>query len=139
MQRSIALLALATALATALAACASGGASGGASTGVGNSTSDRLSATEVANIGGTTAYDVVSRLRPRWLRANATGSISDVRSQVTLVYLDGQKLGGLEALKTVSASGIQSMQFLDAVRAATVLTDIGSDPVAGAILILTSR
>lgn len=114
-----------------------GCASSGASPSTRNNSPDHISASEMANVGGTTAYDIVRQLRPRWLNANATGSLSGVRSQITVVYLDGHKLGGLETLRTLSSGGLQSMQFLDAVRAATVLTDIGSDPVAGAIMITT--
>jgi hypothetical protein len=97
-------------------------------------TSIELNATPVA-----TAFDLVSRLRPSWLRNARTGSIGGgvVSSQVTLVYLDGQRLGGIETLKTLSAAGITSMRYLDATRAATILHDPGSEAIAGAIVIST--
>ncbi len=60
-----------------------------------------------------------------------------VTSQALIIYLDDSKLGTVEALKTLSASGITSMQYYDAVRAATVLRDVGSTPIAGAIVIRT--
>ena len=86
-----------------------------------------------------TAFDIVSRLRPSWLRQGRTGSIGGgtVSSQVTLVYLDGQRVGGIETLKTISSAGITSMRYLDATRAATILRDPGSEAISGAIVIST--
>jgi len=86
-----------------------------------------------------TAWDAIQRSQPHWLRPPATGSIAGgtARSQVILVYLDGNRLGDITSLRTLSTSGITSMRWLDAARASTVLTDIGSDPIAGAIVIQT--
>ena len=86
-----------------------------------------------------TAFDIVSRLRPNWLRAGRTGSIGggSVSSLVILVYLDGQRLGGIDMLKTLTAAGITSMRYLDATRAATILHDPGSEAISGAIVIST--
>lgn len=118
----------------ATGACASSGATPGNTS---SSLPDRITASEIAPTGASTAYDLIRQLRPRWLQANNTGRLNGVMSQVTLVYLDGHKVGDLDTLRTISSTGIQSMQYLDAVRAATVLTDAGSDPIAGAIMITT--
>jgi len=115
-------------------ACASSQASR-----VTESSQDVLTSIEINATPVPTAFDLVSRLRPSWLRQGRTGSIGggSVSSQVTLVYLDGQRLGGIEALKTLSASGITSMRYLDATRAATILHDPGSEAISGAIVIST--
>lgn len=134
LHRSLPISIATAALGFLLAACASSGASPGAAT----SNPDLVTGSELAAVSGGSAYDLVRQLRPRWLQANAPGSLSGMRLQVTLVYLDGNKLGGLEALRSINANGIKSMQWLDAVRAATILTDPGSDPIAGAILIVTA-
>jgi hypothetical protein len=105
-----------------------------------SSASDYVTSVEIAAIGATNAYDLINRLRPRWLRTQAPGSISGgVRSQVIAVYLDGVRLGGLDALRSLSTTGFQSMRYYDATRAATVLRDPGSEPIAGAIVITTNR
>src|SRR5437868_6724768 len=119
-------------------ACASSGAANTAK--VTESSPDRITAAEInATTGASSAYDLVRRLRPRWLNATATGSIGggSITSQVLLVYLDGTRLGDIESLKTLTASGIATMQYLDAVRAATVLRDVGSEAISGAIVITT--
>lgn len=48
-------------------------------------------------------------------------------------------MGDLAALRSISVTGIKTLQYYDAARAATVLRDPGSTPVAGAIVITTTR
>lgn len=127
---------------TALASCwLVFGATACASTGTSHSSgsSDRITSAEISSSSANNAYELVSRLRPNWLKRTSTGSIGGgVRSQVILVYLDGNRLGDVSALRTLSVTGIRSAQWLDSVRAATVLQGIGSDAIAGAIVLRTN-
>jgi hypothetical protein len=118
-----------------LAACASSGT--GSSTA--RSSPDRLTRAEITKSNASTAYELISRLRPNWLRATGAGSISGgaTRTARILVYLDGQRLEDLNSLKTISAGGIQSAEWIDNTRAATVLRDAPTGPIAGAILLKT--
>ena len=118
-------------------ACASGTGTGAPK--AEESSRDRITSVELANTTGTSAYDLIFKLRPHWLRAGATGSIGGgtMTNQVTLVYLDGSRLGTLDALRSITASGIKSMEWIQASRAAIVLSDVGNDPIAGAISIKT--
>ncbi len=120
-------------LALVLGACASGVGTTSAS----RASPDKISRSEIAQSSASNAYELVDRLRPDWLRGRGTASISAGRisNPVVLVYLDGHRLGDLTALRTMSVSGIDSMQWLDATRAETVLTGVGSDAIAGAIVI----
>ena len=103
------------------------------------SSSDYITSVEVAATPVSNAYDLISRLRPNWLRVE-TGSIrSNTRSQVIVVYLDDTRIGDVTSLRTISTSGIQSLRYYDATRAATVLRNPGSDPIAGAIVISTTN
>ena len=103
------------------------------------SSPDLVTSVEIDATSVSTAYDLVNRLRPAWLRPGRVGSIGGgtISSQIILVYLDGTRLGGVDALRTLSAAGIRSMQYLDATRAATVLRDPGSEAISGAIVIKT--
>ena len=124
MRRKFVLAATLAGVTLAASACASAGTP---ASNVRESSPDRITAVEIeATSGATTAYDLVRRLRPRWLQAGATASIGGgrVTSQVLLVYLDGNRLGTVDAMRTLNSSGIKSMQYYDAVRAATVLRDI---------------
>lgn len=120
-------------LATVLA-CASGGG-----TTTSRTSPTRITRYEIAGSNASNAYELISRLRPDWLRRQATASVSGgvVRSQSVLVYLDRQRLEDLNALKTISAGGIESAEWIDASRVQTVLADVPSGPIAGAIVIRT--
>lgn len=119
----------------ALIACASSGKTG-ASLG---SSPDRLTAAEIRASNASNAYELISRLRPQWLRAPGGGSMTGgvVQNQTILVYLDGHRVGDATTLSTISVNGVTSMQFLDATRAPTVLNDIPRGSIAGAIVIKT--
>lgn len=97
-------------------------------------TSVEVAATPVANV-----HDLISRLRPHWLRTEIGSIRGNTRSQVIAVYLDDTRIGDIRSLRTISTSGVASLRYYDAVRAATVLRNPGSDPIAGAIVIATSK
>ena len=141
MHRKIVMAATCAMLGSSLTGCASSGAP--ANSKVTESSPDRITAVEIqATSGAQTAYDLIRRLRPHWLQqAGTTASIAGGRisGQVLLVYLDGNRLGTAESLRTLSASGIKSMQYYDAVRAATILREVGSEPISGAIVINTNQ
>lgn len=99
--------------------------------------SDRITRSEIAASSAGNAYDMIERLRPNWLRVPSTGSLSGMRNRIIVVYVDGQRLGDTQSLRSLSVIAIQSMQWLDATRAETVLHEVGSQPIAGAILIKT--
>jgi hypothetical protein len=116
------------------AACASSGATTAL-----RSQTDQITAAEITASGTTNAWDLINHLRPNWLRHRATGSIGGGASnQVIAIYVDGHRYGDESTLRSLGTIGIKSLRWLDASTAAATLTDIGSDPIAGAIVI-TSR
>ena len=120
-------------------ACASSGGTS-TTTAVRTSSSDYVTSMEIEATQAANAYELISRLRPRWLQTSAAGSLSgSVRTQTIAVYLDGFRVGAKEGLRSISASGIKTMQYYDAARAATILHEVGSEPIAGAIVITTTR
>lgn len=134
MRRALTLSRFATVVAlVALAACASSGTVGSI-----RHSPDQVTSEEIATSSASNAYELIERLRPNWLRPPSTGSLNaGVRTRLIVVYLDGHRLGDLQSLRTLSVDGIRSMEWLDATRAATVLSEVGSDPIAGAIIIKT--
>lgn len=71
---------------------------------------------EIRTAGAANAYDLVQSLRPMWL--NMRGSIAHTPTAGDIiVYLGVAKLGGLAALREVSASSIVSAEYLDAPKA----------------------
>ncbi|HUQ19170.1 MAG TPA: hypothetical protein VM099_06120 [Gemmatimonadaceae bacterium] len=126
---------LAVAVIALAPACASSGKVGET-----QSSSDFVTSVEIANTQATTAYDLVNRLRPNWLRGGGISSISggNIASQTTLVYLDGNKIGELDALRSIPSNGIKTMRWLDPARAQTMLRGIGTEPLAGVIVLVSS-
>jgi hypothetical protein len=125
-------------LAMALSAVA-GCASGGAATSGGRASPSRITRAEVDASNATNAYELISRLRPNWLREPATASVSGgvIRSQTILVYVNRQRQEDLNALKSISVADIDSAEWVDASRVQTVLSDVPSGSYTGAILIKT--
>ncbi|HEX2094028.1 MAG TPA: hypothetical protein VHG28_16620 [Longimicrobiaceae bacterium] len=92
---------------------------------------------EVRSVGARNALEAVERLRPLWLRTRPGRTAS--LAGLILVYMDGVRLGGAEALRTLPAEGIASMRFLDAAAAKAQLSNTGSAAFDGAIVISSSR
>ena len=113
-------------VALVLGACAAG-ASGGS-----GMNPDRISRMEIDEAGPTSAYDLIQKLRPIWLRKR--GQTSFTQEGDVVVYLDGTRLGEREALRTVSSVNLESLEFIDAGRATN---RFGSGHVYGAILLRT--
>ena len=130
MRRDLQLRLVQLALLAGFLACASSGG------GHARTDPDVITRAEIYNSGTSNAYELVNRLRPNWLRATSAGSIGGgvVQRQMILVYLDRQRLEDLEALKTISVEGIDSAQWLEASRVPTVLPDVPSGPIGGAIV-----
>jgi hypothetical protein len=102
--------------------------------------SDYITQSEIEATPASNAYDLVNRLRPRWLtQGGRAGSIGGgtVRQQVIAVYLDDVRLGSTEALRSLSTGGFKSLRWYDATRAMAVLRDVPREPIAGAIVITT--
>lgn len=84
------------------------------------------------------AYDLVERLRPTMMRfRNQTGgtrSTGDVLGPVA--YVDEQRLGALDLLRTVPRSSIREIRYLSA---SDATTRFGTGHSSGAIQVLTKR
>jgi hypothetical protein len=94
-----------------------------------------LSRTEIRETQYTNLYDVILSLRGNWVRVRSAESIQG-RSSAVQVYLDMQRLSGLDELKSMSPMNIQSVQYLDALQASA---RFGMDHGSGAILVTTAK
>jgi hypothetical protein len=82
---------------------------------------------ELREAGNESAFDVVQRLRPRWLVTRGTNSLSEtprgwgVGRQVVIVpgnekikvYLDDVRLGGIAEMRKIASDGLTSIRFLN--------------------------
>lgn len=117
-------------LAVLLAACASTGGGDGTR----GSDLNTVTAEEIAPLDVSTAYEVVERLRPRWLRVRSPRS--HARSTEIIVVVDDLQLGGPDVLRDIDASNIRVMRWLDSAQAGQ-LPGLGSRHIEGAIVIET--
>lgn len=81
-----------------------------------------------------TAYDVIARLRPEFLRSRGASSLQSTAPITAIVYVDEMRYGDLDDLKSMSAHQIFSVQYLNA---SDATTRFGTDHLGGAILITT--
>ena len=88
------------ALTLLLGACASGG-SGTSSRGNPN----LITLEELEGMPTSTAYDAISRLRPRWIQTRM--------NEEPVVFMDGSRIGGIEVLQTVQVSQLLEIRHLN--------------------------
>ena len=87
-----------------------------------------LTAEDISRVQVTSAYEAVERLKPNFLLGMRGESIR-------AVYLNGARLlGGLENLRSIDASTIQQIVFLNGMEASTFY---GSGNGAGVLLVST--
>jgi hypothetical protein len=110
--------------------CVSGGGSGGGS-GSGEITSDLIEASTARD-----GHQLVERLRPQWLRGRGSTSLRDPRPLPPVVYVEGVREGGPEALRRLAAGVILSIDYLGA---ADATTRFGTGHTGGAILVRLRR
>jgi hypothetical protein len=64
----------------------------------------------------TTAYDAIARLRPNWLVAHGSSSLSP-GTEFASVFVDGQQYGGLSSLRNIQAYQVADFHYYDVTEA----------------------
>lgn len=99
---------------------------------------DLITREEIMSVDARTLYDVVRRLRPRWLNADRrAGERSFGLSTEVVVYQGQMYLGDIDTLRQWSPSSAYSLEWLDASTASATLPGLGSRHVSGAVVIHT--
>ena len=68
---------------------------------------------DVANPGWS-AYDLISRVRPEYLKSRSAQTLREPEPVYAVVYLDDIYHGELESLKDITISRVASVQFINA-------------------------
>ena len=89
-----------------------------------------LSEASIANADGSTAYDVVARLRPSVVAATSGQLFAPT------VYLDGLRLCGISEMQMIPAAGLVQVRFLSATEAYSLY---GSQAGRGGAIVLTTK
>jgi hypothetical protein len=100
----------------AIVACATA-TSGTSGASAGSRSSSVLAAEQIAAFGveGRTAYDLVSRLRPKWLVIRGVQSIAAASdsTEFALVMVDDHPVGRTGALRDIPAYQVANMRYYD--------------------------
>lgn len=101
--------------------------------------SDLLTRDEIMSVrGASTLYDVVKRLRPRWLVVRAPDRSLGGMTTAIFVYLEQTLMGDVESLRELQPDMAYEMRWLDGATASATLPGLGSGVhMAGAIVIAT--
>lgn len=98
--------------------------------------SDLLTREQILAVEATNLYDVVRRLRPRWLQVRSTRSF-EMGTEVAVIQNEVY-LGPAAVLKEMGPELAFEMRYLDGTRAATAIPGLMSGRhIEGAILIST--
>lgn len=109
-------------------ACASGGANAAPSR-----DPNVITAAELGSHIGT-ARQAIERLRPRFLRVRGPSSISNPEDGRIVVYVDNNRMGGVEVLDRIQVGDIAEIRYMNAPDATS---RYGTGHSAGVILIIT--
>jgi len=123
-----------------LAVLASAFAAACASAGTGAREGSRLnilSREEILGAEATNLYDVIHRLRPRWLQVRATRSFN-METQIVVIQND-MYLGTASHLREMSPELAFEIEYLDGVRAANILPGLMSGQHVEAAIVVKTR
>jgi hypothetical protein len=100
------------------------------------SSQNRITQEEIAATGVSTLYEVVQRLRPRWLEVRAQRTF-DMETQV-LVFMNRTLVGGVEELRRIGVEAAHTLEYFTGAQAAGEFTLPRDRLVEGVIVIRTS-
>jgi len=99
--------------------------------------SDLLTRDQIMEVEATNLYDVIRRLRPRWLQVRATRSFN--METLIAVMQNDMYLGGAETLKEIAPELAYEVRYMDGTRAANVLPGLMSGQHIEAAIIVNTR
>lgn len=120
-----------------LAALQMGGCAAGTRSTASSGSFDRLTREQIVAVDGAqNLYDVVQRLRPRWLQVRAADRSFGLSTAI-VVFQDQTFLGDVSALRQLSPELPYEMRWVDGTTASATLPGLGSKHVSGAIVLKT--
>ncbi len=119
-----------------LAVGAVGCATRGSGEGGSRSGTNVLEREQFAELHYADAYEIVARLRPRWLRARGFGTLRDSSANLPVVYRDDRLLGELDRLRDIDFDTVVRIEYIGA---SDSTTRFGTGHSGGVILVTTMR
>jgi len=100
------------------------------------SSQNRITQEEIAATGVSTLYEVVQRLRPRWLEVRAARTF-ETETQV-LVFMNRTLVGGVDELRRMGVETAHTLEYFTGAQAAGEFTLPRDRIVEGVIVIRTA-
>jgi hypothetical protein len=89
---------------------------------------------DIEGVNVSNAYDAITRLRPQFLNSHGRTTIYGSDTGYPQVYLNHQRYGDLQSLRTLDVHGISEIHYYNGTEATT---RFGSGNVSGAIEVIT--
>ena len=74
---------------------------------------------EIITANESTAYDVVAKLRPNFLKTRGRSTINASTSEYAAVFVDGQPYGDLSTLRNIAAPQVREIRYISGTDAVT--------------------
>jgi hypothetical protein len=99
-----------------------------------------LTQEDMASVSASNLYEVVERLRPRWLQVRGPMSLTGTGTPQIVVFLNNSYLGGPDQLRQFLPKDVLDVRYLDGPTAAATMRGYDSTThVAGAIVLRTAN
>jgi len=95
---------------------------------------DTITREQIAELDVRNLYDVVERLRPRWLVVRSGMRSFSMETEV-VVFQGEMFLGTQDALRNLGTEGVYEIRYLDGATAKATLPGLGDRHVQGAIVV----
>ena len=113
-----------------VAACSSAATKSSTAAAAPRGSRDLISRAQIDQMSVQDAYEIVSRMRPEYLREQRGPSSVNRGAVLAVVYIDGVRRGGPEALRGLRPGEVEEIRFMTATDATT---RYGTDHAAGVI------
>ena len=124
-----------TALATILACASQSGANAPAGTVVAQTDRNIISATEIQSTPSSSLYELISKLRPNFLRSHGPMSLGGTSAtEYAAVYMDGRPYGDIASLRSIVSTQVSEVRYYDANAAASRFGAINANGVIDVII-----
>jgi hypothetical protein len=134
--RSLYLLAVVASIACTPASTTSASSTPGPVTGAAHRDMNLITEDEIAASSGSNAYDVVSRLRPNFLKTRGRNTIYASPNDYASVYVDDQSFGDINSLRNIVANQVHEIRYYSA---SDAVTRFGTQTGQGVIDVKTKK
>ena len=80
---------------------------------------DVITEEQIRSVSVSSAYELIQRLRPEMLQGRGRTSVSDPTAPYPVVYVNGVRARGFDELRSIAATDVQEIRYINAADATT--------------------